>query len=78
MLFTLMRGLVLAGALGLAASPVGADDPLSALKIARVSGGDCCLCCFDLVSLDGTSVQLADMKGESRHREFLGHLVRAL
>lgn len=63
MLFTLMRGLVLAGALGLAASPVGADDPLSALKIARVSAGTVAVP-FDLKSLDGTSVQLADMKGK--------------
>ncbi len=63
MLFILMRGLVLSGALGLAASPVWADDLLSTLKIARVAAGTVAVP-FDLKSLDGTSVELAGMKGK--------------
>jgi thiol-disulfide isomerase/thioredoxin len=63
MLFTRMRGILLLGALGLAANPACADDPLSALKIARVPAATVAAP-FDLKSLDGTSVQLADMKGK--------------
>ena len=63
MWFTLTRGIALLGALGLAASPVWADDPLSALKIARVQAGTAAVP-FDLRSVDGTSVQLTDMKGK--------------
>ena len=54
---------MLAVALGLAASQVWADDPLAALNIARVPSGTVAAP-FDLKSLDGTSVQLADMKGK--------------
>ncbi len=59
----LLRGVVLSVALGLAASPVFADDPLAALKIARVLP-ETAAAPFDLKSLDGKSVQLADLKGK--------------
>ena len=51
------------GSIGLAASPVWADDPLLALKIARVPAGTVAAP-FNLKSLDGPSVQLADMRGK--------------
>jgi thiol-disulfide isomerase/thioredoxin len=47
----------------MAASPVFAADPLAALKIGRVSPGTIAAP-FDLKSLDGRSVQLADLKGK--------------
>lgn len=49
--------------LGSVASPVRADDPLATLKIGRVAP-DTVAAPFDLKSLDGTSVQLARLKGK--------------
>lgn len=60
---TFMRGLCLSVALVSAASPVCADDPMAALKIARVAPGTAAAP-FDLKTLDGRSVQLADLKGK--------------
>ena len=60
---TVVRSLVLSVSLWLAASPVAADDSLAALKIARVLPGTVAAP-FDLKTLDGKSVQLADMKGK--------------
>ncbi|WHZ17641.1 MAG: TlpA disulfide reductase family protein [Nitrospira sp.] len=58
-----MRVLLLSGAVALTASPVSADDPMAALKIARVAPGTAATP-FDLKTLDGRSVQLADLKGK--------------
>ena len=60
---TLLRGFVLSIALWVAASPVSADDSLAALKIARVAPGTVATP-FHLKSLDGKSVQLANLKGK--------------
>jgi thiol-disulfide isomerase/thioredoxin len=51
------------GAVGLVASPVFAGDLLAALKVGRVAPGTMAAP-FDLKSLDGTSVQLAQLKGK--------------
>jgi len=56
-------GIVLALVLGLVADPVWADDLLTALHIARVSPGSAAAP-FDLKTLDGRSVQLADLQGK--------------
>ena len=56
-------GLMLAVGLGATVSPVQADDPFAALKIARVAPGTAAAA-FDLQSMDGRSVQLADLKGK--------------
>ena len=58
-----MRVLLLSGTVALTASPVSADDPMAALKIARVAPGTAAAP-FDLKTLDGRSVQLADLKGK--------------
>lgn len=60
---TFMRGLCLSVAVVSAASPVCADDPMAALKIAPVAPGTAAAP-FDLKTLDGRSVQLADLKGK--------------
>ena len=60
---TVARGLLLSAALWLAAGPVSADDPLAALRIGRIAPGTTAVP-FDLKSLDGRSVQLADLKGK--------------
>ena len=62
-MFALLRRLLLTVALWAAASPAWADDPLAAMKIARVPPGTVAVP-FELKSLDGNSVQLADMKGK--------------
>ena len=62
-MFALLRGLLLSAALWGAGGPVWAEDPLAAMKIARVTPGTVAAP-FDLKSLDGTSVQLAEMKGK--------------
>ena len=62
-MFALLRRLLLTVALWAAASPAWADDPLAAMKIARVPPGTVAAP-FELKSLDGKSVQLADMKGK--------------
>lgn len=62
-MFALLRRLLLTVALWTAASPAWADDPLAAMKIARVPPGTVAVP-FELKSLDGNSVQLADMKGK--------------
>lgn len=49
--------------LGIAASSAWADDPLAAMKMARIPAGTVAAP-FDLKSLNGPSVQLADMKGK--------------
>ncbi len=54
---------MLAVALWPAAHPVWADDSLTSLKIARVLPGSMAGP-FNLKSLDGNSVQLADLKGK--------------
>ena len=58
-----VRSLMLCGAVGLGASPVFAGDLLAALKVGRVAPGTVAAP-FDLKSLDGTSVQLAQLKGK--------------
>ena len=63
MTLALLRGLLLSAALWGAASPVHAGDPMAAMKIARVAPGTVAPP-FNLQSLDGRSVQLADMKGK--------------
>lgn len=63
MMTTFMRGLCLSVAVVSAASPVCADDPMAALKIAPVAPGTAAAP-FDLKTLDGRSVQLADLKGK--------------
>jgi thiol-disulfide isomerase/thioredoxin len=59
----LLRGLLLSVTLWIAASPAWADDLLAAVKIARVAPGTAAAP-FDLTSLDGRSLQLADLKGK--------------
>lgn len=59
----LFRGLMLAVVLSTTAAPVWADDPFAALKIARVAPGTVAAA-FELPSLDGRTVQLADLKGK--------------
>ncbi|MDP9131880.1 MAG: TlpA family protein disulfide reductase [Nitrospirota bacterium] len=59
----LLRGVLLSAALSVAASPVRADDPLATMKITRVAAG-ATAAPFDLKSLDGRSVQLADLHGK--------------
>ena len=59
----LFKGLFLAVAFATTASPVWAEDPFSTLKIARVAPGTAATA-FDLQSLDGRPVQLADLKGK--------------
>lgn len=54
---------MLAVVLGAIAGPAWADDPLAALKIARVAPGTVAAP-FELKSLDGTPVQLAQLKGK--------------
>ena len=63
MRFLLRKGFLLSVALWAMASPGWADDPLAAMKIARIPAGTVAAP-FDLKSLDGASVQLADMKGK--------------
>lgn len=63
MLMGLFRGLIVAGALGTAVSPVWAGDPFNTLKIVRVAPGTAAMD-FELPALDGRSVQLADLKGK--------------
>ena len=58
-----IRGWLFSVALAAAAGSVWADDPLTAMKIARVPPGTSAAP-FDLSSLDGPSVRLADMKGK--------------
>lgn len=58
-----LRSLTLTMAVWAVASPVFAGDPLAALRLARVSP-ETAAEPFDLKSLDGQSVQLADMKGK--------------
>ena len=58
-----VRSLMLCGAVGLFASPVFAGDFLAALKIGRVAPGTMAAP-FDLKSMDGTSVQLSQLKGK--------------
>ena len=55
--------LLLLLALWVAAGPAWADDPLAAMKMARIPPGTVAAP-FDLKSLNGSSVQLADMKGK--------------
>ena len=57
-----VQGLCLSAVLW-AASPAVADDMLAAMKISRVAP-DTTAAAFNLTSLDGTSIQLADMKGK--------------
>ena len=59
----LFRGLMLAVVLSATAGPAWADDPFAALKIARVAPGTAAAA-FELPSLDGRTVQLADLKGK--------------
>jgi len=54
---------MLAVVLSTTAAPVWADDPLAALKIARVAPGTAAAA-FELPSLAGRTVQLADLKGK--------------
>ncbi len=63
MTFTLKSGLVLSAALWLAASVAWADDRLAAMKMSRVPQGTVAVP-FELRSLDGQSIQLADLKGK--------------
>ncbi|MCE3224603.1 MAG: putative Thiol-disulfide oxidoreductase [Nitrospira sp.] len=63
MRIVVLRGLLLLGALWGTAGPVGADDPLAAMKIARMAAGTAAAP-FNLISLDGRSVQLADLQGK--------------
>ena len=60
----LFRGLIAAVVLGATASPAWADDLFTTLKVSRVAPGTVAAP-FDLQSLDGRSVQLADLKGKS-------------
>ncbi len=64
MLAGFFRGFILAVVAAATVGPVWADDPFSALKIARVAPGTAAAA-FDLQSLDGRSVQLADLKGKA-------------
>ena len=57
-----VQGLCLSAVLW-SASPAVADDMLAAMKISRVAP-DTTAAAFNLTSLDGTSIQLADMKGK--------------
>ncbi|MBI4001986.1 MAG: TlpA family protein disulfide reductase [Nitrospira defluvii] len=59
----LLKGLMLAVVFGATAGPVWAEDPFATLKIARVAPGTIAAA-FELQSLDGRSVQLADLKGK--------------
>lgn len=54
---------MLAVVLSTTAGPVWAEDPFAALKISRVAPGTAAAA-FELQSLDGRSVQLADLKGK--------------
>lgn len=63
MRIVLLKGLLLSITLGVAAGPAWADDLLAAVKIARVAPGTVAAP-FDLTSLDGRSLQLADLKGK--------------
>ncbi len=58
-----MRGLLLFLAFWLAAGSASAEDPLAALKIGRVETG-IVAAPFALNALDGSRVQLADLKGK--------------
>ncbi|MBS0169142.1 MAG: TlpA family protein disulfide reductase [Nitrospira sp.] len=58
-----MRGLLLALAFWLAAGSASAEDPLAVLKIGRVETGTVAMP-FALNALDGSRVQLADLKGK--------------
>jgi thiol-disulfide isomerase/thioredoxin len=58
-----VRALVLSVVVVLAAGAGYAEDPMAALKIARVVPGTAAAP-FDLKALDGRSVQLADLRGK--------------
>jgi thiol-disulfide isomerase/thioredoxin len=60
----LFRGLIAAVVLGAIAGLAWADDLFTTLKVSRVAPGTVAAP-FDLQSLDGRSVQLADLKGKS-------------
>ena len=57
------RGLLLVLVLWLAAGSASAEDPLAVLKIGRVGTGTVATP-FALTALDGSPVQLADLKGK--------------
>lgn len=59
----LFQGLYLSAALWAGVSPAWAHDPLATMKISRVPAGTAAAP-FDLISLDGTPMQLADVKGK--------------
>ncbi|MCC2640865.1 MAG: putative Thiol-disulfide oxidoreductase [Nitrospira sp.] len=63
MISMVAKAFLLSVALSMAASPVYADDSLAAVRIGRVPPGTIAAP-FDLNSLDGRSVQLADLKGK--------------
>jgi len=58
-----LKSLVLSVILGLIAAPAFADDRLAPLKVGRVAPGTVAAP-FDLKSLDGLPVQLAQLKGK--------------
>ncbi len=58
-----MRGLLLSLAFWLAAGSASAEDPLGALRIGRVETGTVAAP-FALAALDGSRVQLSDLKGK--------------
>lgn len=58
-----LKGLCVAATLWTAAIPAKADDSLMAMKISRVAPGTAAAP-FDLISLDGAPMQLADMRGK--------------
>ena len=64
MLRRLFRGLIAAVVLSATAGPVWADDLFTTLKVSRVAPGTVAAP-FDLQSLDGRLVQLADLQGKS-------------